>query len=69
MEYALQCAKRMHAENIRAIEVRQEPIDHLYQHIELWHARSVWCADCKSWYKTTSSEAKYGFGVGVPYIS
>lgn len=51
VEYVLQCAKRMQAENIKAIEVRQEPVDQLYQHIDLWHARSVWGADCKSWYK------------------
>lgn len=51
VEYVLKCAKRMQAEGIKAMEVRQEPVDQLYQHIDLWHARSVWGADCKSWYK------------------
>jgi hypothetical protein len=51
VEYVLKCAKRMQAEGIKAIEIREEPVDQLYQHIDLWHARGVWGADCKSWYK------------------
>jgi hypothetical protein len=51
VEYVLKCAKRIQTEGIRAIEVKQEPVDQLYEHIDLWHARSVWGADCKSWYK------------------
>lgn len=51
VEYVLKCAKRVQNEGIRAIEVKQEPVDQLYEHIDLWHARSVWGADCKSWYK------------------
>lgn len=51
VEYVLQFARRMQCENIKAVEVRQQPVDELYRHIDLWHARSVWGADCKSWYK------------------
>lgn len=51
VEYILSCASRIQRENIRALEVRQEPVTQLYQHVDAWHPRSVWAADCKSWYK------------------
>lgn len=51
VEYVLKCAKRMQSEGIRALEVKQEPVNQLYEHIDKWHERSVWNADCKSWYK------------------
>ena len=41
----------LQTENIRALEVKMEPVRQLYEHIDAWHKRSVWNADCKSWYK------------------
>jgi len=58
VDYVLKCAKRIQAEGIRAMEVKQAPVDQLYEHIDLWHARSVWGADCKSWYKNNIIGAK-----------
>jgi cation diffusion facilitator CzcD-associated flavoprotein CzcO len=51
IEYILQCAKKIQTDNIRAMEVKVEPINQLYEHIDAWHQRSVWNAPCKSWYK------------------
>ena len=59
VEYILQCVKKIQDENLRALEVKQEPITQLYEHIDAWHAGtpegshkgSVWNDDCKSWYK------------------
>ena len=57
VEYILQCVKKIQDENIRALEVRQGPINELYEHIDAWHQGSadgnhkgsVWNEDCKSW--------------------
>ncbi len=60
VEYILKCVKKIQDENIRALEIKQEPINQLYEHIDAWHAGSneegahkgsVWNEDCKSWYK------------------
>ncbi|KAK5173627.1 uncharacterized protein LTR77_002308 [Saxophila tyrrhenica] len=60
VEYILKCVKKIQNENIRALEVKQEPITQLYEHIDAWHQGSdeqgehpgsVWNEDCKSWYK------------------
>lgn len=57
MEYILKCVKKIQDENLRALEVKQEPINQLYEHIDAWHQGSpegrhkgsVWNEDCKSW--------------------
>ncbi|KAH0829681.1 putative sterigmatocystin biosynthesis monooxygenase stcW [Fonsecaea pedrosoi] len=51
VEYIVQCMKRMQQEGIKALEVRPEPIDELYEHIDEFHRNSVWSDDCSSWYK------------------
>ncbi|KAI1630504.1 cyclohexanone monooxygenase [Exophiala viscosa] len=51
VEYILQCIQRMQEEGIRALEVKEEPVRQLYEHIDEWHKCSVWNDDCKSWYK------------------
>ena len=59
VEYILQCVRKIQAENLRALEVRQEPVTQLYEHIDAWHygsaegahRGSVWNDECKSWYK------------------
>lgn len=79
VEYILQCARRMQEENIRALEVKMEPVRQLYEHIDEWHKGSVWNTDCKRYVATlvferlgltptvgtriTSPEASCGFGV------
>jgi cation diffusion facilitator CzcD-associated flavoprotein CzcO len=49
VEYILKCAKRMQEDGIRALEVKQEPVTQLYEHIDEWHKGSVWNLNCKSW--------------------
>lgn len=51
IDYIITCAKRMQAEGIKCIEVKEEPVRQLYEHIDKWHEGSVWGAECKSWYK------------------
>jgi len=51
VDYILKCLSKMQRESIRALEVKQEPVDQLYQHIDEWHKRSVFNEPCKSWYK------------------
>lgn len=46
VNYIVQCMHRIQNENIRALEIRPEPIEDLYEHIEEWHKRTVWNADC-----------------------
>lgn len=47
IDYILKCIQRMQDEDIRALEVKKEPIEDLYEHIDEWHKGSVWNADCK----------------------
>ncbi|KIW11199.1 hypothetical protein PV08_10499 [Exophiala spinifera] len=51
IDYILQCLRRIQTEDIRALEVRREPVLELYERTDRWHQRSVWNQDCKSWYK------------------
>ncbi|KAJ4288943.1 hypothetical protein N0V90_011285 [Kalmusia sp. IMI 367209] len=51
IEDILKCAKKIQADGIRALEVKEEAVTQLYEHIDAWHQRSVRNADCKSWYK------------------
>lgn len=51
IEYIMKCAKRIQEDGIRALEVKQEPVTQLYEHIDEWHKGSVWNMNCKSWYK------------------
>ncbi|KAF2713478.1 cyclohexanone monooxygenase [Pleomassaria siparia CBS 279.74] len=51
VDYILKCAKRMQLEQIKALEVKEEPTRQLNAWIDEWHKGSVWNANCKSWYK------------------
>ncbi|KAJ9612905.1 hypothetical protein H2200_002846 [Cladophialophora chaetospira] len=64
VEYILQCVKRMQDENIRALEVKMEPVKQLYEHIDAWHLGSVWNLDCKSWYKNNIPGGKLWIWAG-----
>lgn len=47
VNYIVQCFGRIQSENIRALEVKMKIVESLYEHIDEWHKRSVWGADCK----------------------
>lgn len=47
VNYVVSCIKRLQSEHIRAIEVKSEAVDALYEHIDEWHKRSVWNEPCK----------------------
>lgn len=64
VEYILKCAKKIQAEGIRALEVKEEAVTQLYEHIDTWHQRSVWNADCKSWYKNNIRGGKLWIWAG-----
>lgn len=50
-EYILRCCAKIQSDHLKSLEVKQEPITQLYEHIDAWHEGSVWNAPCKSWYK------------------
>lgn len=64
VEYILKCAKKIQSDGIRALEVKEEPVTALYEHIDAWHKRSVWNADCKSWYKNNIHGGKLWIWAG-----
>lgn len=64
VEYILKCAKKIQTEGIRALEVKEEPVAHLYEHIDAWHQRSVWNSHCKSWYKNNIRGGKLWIWAG-----
>lgn len=51
VDYICKCVKKIQEEGLRALEIKQEPVTQLYEHIDAWHKNSVWSQDCKSWYK------------------
>ncbi|KAL2436581.1 FAD-binding monooxygenase tazF [Exophiala dermatitidis] len=51
VDYIVKCISRIQTENIRALEVKMEPVKQLYEHMDEWHKGSVWNDECKSWYK------------------
>lgn len=50
-EYVLRCCWKIQHDRLKSLEVKQEPVTQLYEHIDAWHEGSVWNAPCKSWYK------------------
>jgi hypothetical protein len=64
VEYILKCAKKIQTDGIRAFEVKEEAVTQLYEHIDAWHQRSVWNADCKSWYKNNIRGGKLWIWAG-----
>lgn len=57
-EYIVRCCRKMQTEQLHSLTVRQDPVTQLYEYMDAWHARSVWSADCKSWYKNNILGAK-----------
>jgi hypothetical protein len=64
VEYILKCAKKIQTDGIRALEVKDEAVTQLYEHIDAWHQHSVWNADCKSWYKNNIRGGKLWIWAG-----
>ncbi|KAF1816927.1 cyclohexanone monooxygenase [Eremomyces bilateralis CBS 781.70] len=64
IEYILKCAKKIQGDGIRALEVKDEAVTQLYEHIDAWHQGSVWNAHCKSWYKNNISGGKLWIWAG-----
>lgn len=50
-EYILRCCRKIQDEHLHSVEIKQEPVTQLWQHIDQWHQRSVWNLPCKSYYK------------------
>ncbi|KAK5092888.1 hypothetical protein LTR24_004802 [Lithohypha guttulata] len=50
-EYILRCCHKIQHDHLKSLEVKQEAVTQLYEHIDAWHEGSVWNSPCKSWYK------------------
>ncbi|KAF5010403.1 hypothetical protein FDECE_3455 [Fusarium decemcellulare] len=70
VEYITWCIMRMQTEGIKAFEVKPDPIDDLYEHIDEFHSRSIWSDNCSSWYKNGIKDGKVWIwgGSGLHYI-
>lgn len=67
----MKCCKKIQDEQLLALEVKQEPVTQLYEHIDAWHLGSVWNQDCKSWYKNNIRGGKlwiWGGSVGITIL-
>ncbi|KAL6152335.1 hypothetical protein ACJBU6_09210 [Exserohilum turcicum] len=42
------------------MEVKEEPITQLYEHMDEFHKRSVWSDKCQSWYKNGTADGRLG---------
>jgi cation diffusion facilitator CzcD-associated flavoprotein CzcO len=51
IEYSVKMMKKIQAEHIKSIEVRQEALDELYAHLDEYHKATVWSEECRSWFK------------------
>lgn len=57
-EFVIKAIKKMQADRIKILEVRQDITERLNQRIDLWMQGAVWSADCKSWYKNNMVHGK-----------
>jgi cation diffusion facilitator CzcD-associated flavoprotein CzcO len=51
IEYSIKCMKKMQAEGIKAMAVKQEALDEIYAHFDEFHKTTVWQEECRSWFK------------------
>lgn len=49
---------KMQREQIKSLEVRQEPTDSFNRHVDAWMKNSVWATGCRSWYKMGTVDGK-----------
>lgn len=57
-EFVIKAIKKMQADRIKILEVRQDITERLNQRIDMWMQGAVWSADCKSWYKNNMVNGK-----------
>ena len=58
IEYAVKIMDKMQAEQIKAIEVKQDALDDLYAHFDEFHKGTVWKQECRSWFKDGKKEGR-----------
>jgi hypothetical protein len=51
VEYAVKMMRKVQAENIKSIAVKQEALDDIYGHFDEFHKTTVWQEECRSWFK------------------
>ncbi|KAH7121056.1 hypothetical protein B0J11DRAFT_55998 [Dendryphion nanum] len=51
IEYSIKCMKKMQTEGIKAMAVKQEALDEIYNHFDTFHKSTVWQEECRSWFK------------------
>lgn len=52
VEYVLRCVRALRERRLRYLELRPEAMDRWRREARAGLARTVWAADCRSWYKT-----------------
>ncbi|KAL4775861.1 cyclohexanone monooxygenase [Aspergillus nidulans var. acristatus] len=70
IEYALQCVRKLQAERLHSLEVRQHPTTSLNRWIDAWHAqKSIWAEPCRSWYKRNTEDGRvYVWCGSMPHL-
>jgi hypothetical protein len=58
IEYAVKMMDKIQAEQIKAIEVKQDALDDLYAHFDEFHKSTVWKQECRSWFKDGKKEGR-----------
>ncbi|KAF9872441.1 4-hydroxyacetophenone monooxygenase [Colletotrichum karsti] len=58
LDYVIQAAKKMQADRIKILDVREEVVDHLNEYIDAWQETSVFSGHCRSWYKDNTVDGK-----------
>jgi len=56
IEYTIKVMKKVQAEQIKAIEVKQEALDEIYAHFDEYHSSTVFGDECRSWFKDGKTE-------------
>ncbi|OJJ01771.1 hypothetical protein ASPVEDRAFT_192049 [Aspergillus versicolor CBS 583.65] len=58
IEYVIQAAKKMQADRIKVLDVRETVVDKLNEYIDAWQETSVFTGNCRSWYKNNTVDGK-----------
>jgi cation diffusion facilitator CzcD-associated flavoprotein CzcO len=50
-DYFTDCLAKMQRDNVKSMEVREEPVERFVKHCDEYFQRTVFTMNCNSWYK------------------
>ncbi|KAK6366879.1 hypothetical protein LTS17_010430 [Exophiala oligosperma] len=58
IEYSIQCMNKIQSEGIKSLSLKQQALDELYLHMDVFHKATVFQEPCRSWFKSGTKDAR-----------